>query len=136
VKIHQTNLEYEHLPTLIGLLDSHIFFWVIVLVTTSVFIWAIAKLWSLHSIPKVLAKEKGFRQGKLVFWLCMLGLIWKPLWILAVMAVVIDWGAFEDWVRSLRLPPDNTGQSPLQNPSIDQQTEQPISQITNEESDS
>ena len=84
----------------------------------SFFIWAIAKLWSLHSIPKALAKEKGFRQGKLVFWLCMLGLIWKPLWVLAVMAVVIDWDALADWLRSLRYPPDrveNVGE-PVQKP--------------------
>jgi len=133
VKIHQTTLEYEKIPPLIGLLDSNVFFWFIVIVTSSFFIWAIAKFWSLHSIPKVLAKEKGFRQGKLVFWLCMLGLIWKPLWILAVMAVVIDWDAFEDWVRSLREPPKTNSKNQPQQP-FNPQTEQPVDSTTIEES--
>ncbi len=108
MKIYPATLEYEQLPSVMGLLNSVAFYWFVVLVTTGVFVWLIAKLWSLHSIPKVLAKEKGYAQGRLVFWLCMLGLIWKPLWILAVMAVVVDWDALTDWLRSLKLPPGNT----------------------------
>lgn len=105
--IHPINLEYEHLPEVMGLLDSMAFYWFIVLLTLSIVIWLIATLWTLHSLPKKLAKEKDFAQVKLVFWLAMLGLIWKPLWILAVMAVVIDWNALTNWLRSLRLPPSN-----------------------------
>lgn len=87
-----------------GLLDSVLFFWFVVLVTTGLFAWLAWKLWSLHSIPKQIAKKQGWSQAKLVFWLCMLGLIWKPLWIVAVVLVVIDWDALANWIRKLRLP--------------------------------
>jgi len=107
VKIHPTTFEYEHLPAVMGLLDSVAFFWFVVLFTMVLLIWLIAKLWSLHSIPKVLAREKGYTQGRLVFWLTMLGMIWKPLWVLAVLAVVVDWDALANWLRRLRLPPDD-----------------------------
>ena len=87
-----------------GLLDSVLFFWLVVLVTTGLFAWLAWKLWSLHSIPKQIAKKQGWSQARLVFWLCMLGLIWKPLWVVAVVLVVIDWDALANWIRKLRLP--------------------------------
>ena len=99
MKIHPTTLEYENTPGIIGLLDSNGFFWFIVLVTVSTFIWAIWKLWKLHSLPKYQAKDKGYSQGRLVFWLCMIGLFVKPLWILAIILVVIDWDALRNWLR-------------------------------------
>ena len=40
-----------------------------------------------------------------MFWLTLLGVIWKPLWILAVILVVTDWDALADWVRRLQHPP-------------------------------
>jgi hypothetical protein len=87
-----------------GLLDSVVFFWFVVLVTTGIFVWLAWNLWKLHSIPKQISKREGWSQARLVFWLCMLGLIWKPLWVIAVIVVVIDWDALANWIRSLQLP--------------------------------
>lgn len=104
MKIHETTLEYQEevLPTVMPLLESHAFFWLVVLVTVGIFTWVAAKLWHIHSIPKYLAKEKGYSQAKLVFWLCILGLIWKPLWVLAVLTIVTDWDKVQQWIKEAR----------------------------------
>ena len=41
-------------------------------------------------------------QAKLIFWLCMLGLIWKPLWVIAVIAIVTDWDKAQLWFKGTR----------------------------------
>lgn len=102
MKIHDTDLIYTNLPGTIGLLNSVAFMWVITVVTVGVFCWVAIKLWHLHSLPKYLAKERGMQQAKLVFWLCMLGLFWKPLWVLAVIAIVTDWDKVQQWIRGTR----------------------------------
>jgi hypothetical protein len=94
--------EYVNPPAIMGLLDSVVFFWLVVILTMGIFAFIAWKLWGLHSIPKQLAKQRGWKQAQLVFWLCMLGLIWKPLWVAAVVLVVIDWEALADWIRALR----------------------------------
>ncbi len=99
MKIHPTTLTYEHYPSVYGLLESHIFMWFVVIVTVGIAIWVIAKLWHIHSIPKHLAKEKGLSQAKLIFWLCILGLFYKPLWIFAVLAIVTDWEKIQQWIK-------------------------------------
>ena len=102
MKIHNTDLVYENLPSVMTLLDSVAFMWVVTLITIGIFSWATLKLWHLHSLPKYLAKEQGMQQAKLVFWLCMLGLFWKPLWVLAVIAIVTDWDRAQEWIRGTR----------------------------------
>lgn len=102
MKIHETALLYEQLPSVYGLLDSLIFMWFVVLVTVALIAWGLAKLWQVHSMPKHLAKEKGLAQAKLVFWLCLLGLAWKPLWVLAVLAIVTDWDKVQLWIKGTR----------------------------------
>ena len=102
MEIHSTSLEYDQLPSVMPLLDSAIFMWFVVIVTSGVFVWIAAKLWMIHSIPKHLAKEKGLAQAKLIFWLCILGLAWKPLWVLAVLAIVTDWDKAQQWIRGSR----------------------------------
>ncbi|MCZ4338674.1 Mg2+ and Co2+ transporter [Shewanella colwelliana] len=101
--IHSTSLTYESLPSVYRLLDSIGFMWFVVLITLGIIVWVAAKLWHIHSIPKHLAKEKGLAQAKLVFWLCVLGLIWKPLWILAVLAIVTDWDKVQLWIRGTKV---------------------------------
>ncbi|WP_239502677.1 Mg2+ and Co2+ transporter [Vibrio astriarenae] len=76
--------------------------WFVVVVTVAIAVWVIAKLWHIHSIPKHLAKERGLAQAKLVFWLCLLGLVYKPLWILAVIAIVTDWDKVQLWLKGAR----------------------------------
>ncbi|MGS0725276.1 Mg2+ and Co2+ transporter, partial [Shewanella sp. 0m-11] len=71
MKIHDTDLVYESLPSIMVLLDSVAFMWVVTLITVAIFAWTGLKLWQLHSLPKYLAKERGMQQAKLVFWLCM-----------------------------------------------------------------
>lgn len=106
MKIHPSPYDqYVDPPTIMGLLDSTAFFWFVVVVTVAMLFWLALKLWELHSIPKKLAREKGWKQARLVFWLTLLGLIWKPLWVLAVILVVTDWVAFADWIRALHCPP-------------------------------
>ncbi|WP_394201225.1 Mg2+ and Co2+ transporter [Shewanella waksmanii] len=102
MKIHPTELLYEQTPSVMRLLESVGFMWFITIVTIAIFSWVLLKLWHLHSLPKYLAKEKGMRQAKLVFWLCMLGLAWKPLWVLAVIAIVTDWDRVQEWIRGTR----------------------------------
>ncbi|WP_028863261.1 hypothetical protein [Psychromonas aquimarina] len=99
MKIHPTNLTYEHYPSVYGLLESTAFMWFVVIVTVGIALWVISKLWYVHSIPKHLAKDKGLAQAKLVFWLCILGLFFKPLWILAVLAIVTDWNKLQQWIK-------------------------------------
>ncbi|MGS0693822.1 Mg2+ and Co2+ transporter [Shewanella sp. 0m-4] len=102
MKIHDTDLVYESLPSVMVLLDSVAFMWVVTLITVAIFAWTGLKLWHLHSLPKYLAKERGMQQAKLVFWLCMLGLFWKPLWVLAVIAIVTDWDRVQQWIKGTR----------------------------------
>ena len=101
--IHSTCLTYESVPSVYRLLDSIGFMCFVVLITLGIIVWVAAKLWHIHSIPKHLAKEKGLAQAKLVFWLCVLGLIWKPLWILAVLAIVTDWDKVQLWIRGTKV---------------------------------
>jgi hypothetical protein len=106
MKIHPSPYDqYVDPPTIMAVLDSIAFFWLIVSVTLVMFSWLAWKLWQLHSIPKRFARERGWRQARLMFWLTLLGLIWKPLWILAVILVVTDWEALADWIRRLQHPP-------------------------------
>ncbi len=102
MQIHSTTLVYESLPSVYKLLESEILMWFVVLVTVAIISWALAKLWHIHSIPKHLAKEKGLAQAKLIFWLCILGLAWKPLWVLAVLAIVTDWDKVQEWIRGTK----------------------------------
>ncbi|QFU21373.1 Mg2+ and Co2+ transporter [Shewanella eurypsychrophilus] len=102
MKIHDTSLTFDDMPSLMVLLDSVAFMWFIALVTVSIFSWVAIKLWHLHSLPKYMAKEKGMHQAKLIFWLCMLGLIWKPLWVIAVIAIVTDWDKAQLWFKGTR----------------------------------
>ncbi|WP_432469367.1 Mg2+ and Co2+ transporter [Agarivorans sp. QJM3NY_29] len=97
--IHPTTFHYQHYPTVYGLLESLAFMWFVVLVTLGIAIWLIAKLWHIHSIPKHLAQEQGLAQAKLIFWLCILGLFYKPLWILAVLAIVTDWENYNSGLK-------------------------------------
>jgi hypothetical protein len=76
--------------------------WVVTTATVLLFVWIAAKLWHIHSIPKKLAKEKNLSQAKFVIWLCLLGLIWKPLWVVAVLTIVIDWDKFQLWIKEAR----------------------------------
>lgn len=99
MQIHSTSLIYEHYPSIYPVLESVVFMWVLVIVSLSVAGWVVSKLWYIHSIPKHLAKERGLGQAKLIFWLCILGLFYKPLWILAVLAIVIDWEKLQQWIR-------------------------------------
>ncbi len=99
MQIHPTSLEFESLPSIYALLDSIVFMWFIILVTVGIISWVAAKIWHIHSIPKHLAKEKGLAQAKLIFWMCILGLVWKPLWVLAVLAIVTDWDKVQTWFR-------------------------------------
>ena len=106
MKIHDSPYNYYlDPPGIMGLLDSVIFFWFIILVTLGIFSWLAWKLWTIHSLPKTIAKQRGWRQARLVFWLSILGLIWKPLWIIAVVLVVLDWDALADWIRSVQVRP-------------------------------
>ncbi len=49
MKIHETTLLYEQLPSVYTLLDSTLFMWVIVLITVGIISWCLAKLWHVHS---------------------------------------------------------------------------------------
>lgn len=100
--IHPTNLTYKTYPSVYPLLESIEFMWFVVVVTVAIAVWVVAKLWHIHSIPKHLAKERGLAQAKLVFWLCLLGLVYKPLWILAVIAIVTDWDKVQLWLKGAR----------------------------------
>lgn len=102
MKIHPTALEYQAYPSVYPLLESVIFMWFVIIVTVGIAVWVLAKLWHVHSIPKHLAKERGLAQAKLVFWLCLLGLVYKPLWVLAVIAIVTDWDKVQNWIRGTR----------------------------------
>ena len=102
MRIHETNLVYENLPSVMTLLDSVAFMWFVTLVTLGIFSWIALKLWHLHSLPKYLANERGMQQAKLIFWLCMLGIVWKPLWVLAVIAIVTDWDKAQEWIKGTR----------------------------------
>ncbi|GLS82795.1 Mg2+ and Co2+ transporter [Paraferrimonas haliotis] len=99
MKIHPSSLEFEQLPSVYPLLDSVGFMWFVILVTLGIVIWCIAKLWQVHSIPKKLAKERGMSQASLVFWLCIMGLFVKPLWIIAVLIIVTDWDKIQQWIK-------------------------------------
>ncbi|MCE2572380.1 Mg2+ and Co2+ transporter [Motilimonas eburnea] len=103
MKIHPTTLDYEAYPSVFPLLESMVFMWFVIVVTVAIAVWVIAKLWQVHSIPKHLAKERGLAQAKLVFWLCLLGLVFKPLWVLAVIAIVTDWDKVQHWIRGTRV---------------------------------
>lgn len=100
--IHPTQFTYQNYPSVYPLLESIEFMWFVIIVTLAIAIWVIAKLWHIHSIPKHLAKERGLAQAKLVFWLCLLGLVFKPLWILAVIAIVTDWDKVQYWIKGTR----------------------------------
>ncbi len=102
MEIHSTTLTYETLPSVYMLLESVTFMWFVVLVTVGIISWGLAKLWHVHSIPKHMAKEKGLAQAKLIFWLCILGLAWKPLWVIAVLAIVTDWDKVQEWLRGAK----------------------------------
>ncbi|HFQ5113983.1 Mg2+ and Co2+ transporter [Vibrio vulnificus] len=102
MKIHATTLHYDAYPSVYPLLEALPFMWFVVIVTVAIFVWVAAKLWHVHSIPKYVAKEKGLEQAKLVFWLCILGLMYKPLWVLAVLAIVTDWDKLQQWIRGAR----------------------------------
>ncbi|WP_322804785.1 Mg2+ and Co2+ transporter [Vibrio alfacsensis] len=99
MQIHPTTLSYDHYPSIYQVLESTIFMWLIVIVTLVVASWVLSKLWYIHSIPKHLAKERELGQAKLIFWLCILGLFYKPLWVLAVLAIVTDWAKLQLWIR-------------------------------------
>ena len=112
MKIHPSYYdEYVDPPRIMGVLDSTVFFWLVVIVTLAMLSWLAWKLWELHSVPKRLSRERGWKQARLVFWLTLLGLVWKPLWVLAVILVATDWDAFADWIRSLRHPPQEAPQA-------------------------
>ncbi|USD43398.1 Mg2+ and Co2+ transporter [Vibrio sp. SCSIO 43135] len=100
--IHNTSLTYDSLPTVYALLDTPVFMWAIVIFTAALLCWVLKKLWYIHSLPKIKAKELGLGQAKLVFWLCILGLAWKPLWVLAVLAIVTDWDKVQGWIKEAR----------------------------------
>ncbi|CAK3538241.1 Mg2+ and Co2+ transporter [Vibrio crassostreae] len=100
MKIHEITMEYKELPSVIALLESMPFYWVIITVTLGVFIVISAKLWHLHSLPKY--ASKGTAQGKVVFWMTALGLFYKPLWIIAVITVLVDWDAIQRWIKETR----------------------------------
>ncbi|MDF2153545.1 Mg2+ and Co2+ transporter [Vibrio sp. CAU 1672] len=102
MEIHPTTLTYDTYPSVYPLLESIAFMWFVVIVTVAIAVWVIAKLWHIHSLPKHLAKERGLAQAKLVFWLCLLGLAYKPLWILAVIAIVTDWDKAQLWIKGTR----------------------------------
>ncbi len=102
MQIHSTTLTYDQLPSVYGLLESIIFMWFIVIVTLAITTWILSKLWHIHSIPKHVAKERNLPQEKLVFWLCILGLAYKPLWVLAVLSIVIDWQRIQEWLRGVK----------------------------------
>ncbi|WP_394130116.1 Mg2+ and Co2+ transporter [Shewanella maritima] len=102
MRINDTTLIFEETPSVYMLLQSTEFMWFIVIFTIALLTWVTAKLWQIHSIPKHLAKEKGLAQAKLVFWLSILGLAWKPLWVLAVIAIVTDWDKVQDWIKGTR----------------------------------
>ncbi|WP_076414403.1 Mg2+ and Co2+ transporter [Shewanella sp. UCD-KL12] len=102
MRINDTSLQFEALPQVYPLLNSIEFMWFIVIVTIAIISWIAAKLWQIHSIPKHLAKEKGLAQAKLIFWLCILGLAWKPLWFLAALAIVTDWDKVQTWIKGTR----------------------------------
>ncbi|MBW3695173.1 Mg2+ and Co2+ transporter [Vibrio sp. T187] len=103
MKIHQSSLSYESLPSVYQLLDTPIFMWVIALSTIALFAWVLNRLWFIHSIPKSKAKELNLGQSKLVFWLCILGIAWKPLWVAAVLAIVTDWDKVQLWLKEARV---------------------------------
>lgn len=100
--IHSTSLTYEALPTVYPLLNTPIFMWAIVIFTVLLLCWVLKKLWYIHSLPKMKAKEEGLAQAKLIFWLCIMGLVWKPLWIAAVIAIVTDWSKIQHWLKGAR----------------------------------
>lgn len=121
MKIHPSPYEqYVDPPTIMALLDSTAFFWFVVVATVTMFFWLSLKLWELHSIPKKLAREKGWKQARLVFWLTLLGLIWKPLWVLAVILVVTDWVAVADWIRALQRPLQPAGEGNIEGTGADE----------------
>ncbi len=99
MNIHPTTLTYEQYPSVYNILQSTVFMWFIVVVTLGIFAWTLSKLWYIHSIPKHLAKERGLSQAKLVFWLCILGMFYKPLWVIAVLTIVTDWDKIQNWLR-------------------------------------
>ncbi|SET09374.1 Mg2+ and Co2+ transporter [Thalassotalea agarivorans] len=99
MNIHETSLAYNELPSVMALLDSVAFFWVIIIVTTGIFAFVAWKLWQLHCIPKKIAKEKGLPQANLIFWLSICGLFFKPLWILAILLMAIDYTALRTWLK-------------------------------------
>jgi hypothetical protein len=104
MKIHSTDLTYEAYPKVMPLLETPVFMWLILFITLGIMFFVLKKLWNVHSIPKHLAKERGYSQAKLVFWLCILGLAWKPLWIAAVLMMVVDWTALQNWFRESVTP--------------------------------
>lgn len=102
MEIHPTTLTYDAYPSVYPLLESIAFMWFVIIVTVAIAVWVIAKLWHIHSIPKHVAKERDLAQAKLVFWLCLLGLVYKPLWMLAVIAIVTDWDRVQLWIKGTR----------------------------------
>ena len=102
MQIHQTTLTYDELPSVMLLLDTTIFMWIVLISTLALVIWLGMKFWQYHSLPKVIAKKKNMAQTQFIFWLCMLGLVWKELWVLAVLAITIDWSLVQQWIRGTR----------------------------------
>ncbi len=102
MKIHPTELHYDQLPSIYPLLEATGFMWFVVVITIAILVWVLNKLWYIHSLPKHLAKEKGLGQAKLIFWLCMIGLFYKPLWIIAVLIIVTDWNKVQQWIRGVQ----------------------------------
>lgn len=95
MKIHATEMEWTQVPAIMPLLDSPMFMWVLLLVTLALVLFLASQFWKLHSLPKKLAKERA--QGRFVFWLCIFGLWFKPLWVLAALLMVVDWEALRVW---------------------------------------
>lgn len=104
MKVHDYVYEYSSMPndTVMTLLNTELFMWVTLFFSIVFTVVVLSKLWKLHTIPKRLAKERGYSQVRLVVWLTLLGLFWKPLWIAAVLIVAIDWTAMTSWIKEIR----------------------------------
>lgn len=105
MEIHDIYYDYSALPSdaVMLLLESSLFMWLIVIVTVGMVVWLVTKAWQIHCIPK--KQASGSAQAKLVIWLSLLGLFWKPLWLLAVILILIDWQAMATWLRLHLLTP-------------------------------
>ncbi|MBY5921203.1 Mg2+ and Co2+ transporter [Ferrimonas balearica] len=99
MKVHSDiDLGWDQVPAVLPILDANEFMWVLIAVSVGILGYVAAKLWKLHSLPKMIAKERGISQAKLVFWMCIFGLFYKPLWIAAVLCLVTDWTAVRHWL--------------------------------------